>query len=355
MSSTAELFSFDQQSTFTHIARNDAAVGHIMRYRKEHRMPSVRNVWIIGSGAIEPFTLAALEGLSSAHVYAIEINPSLVGIGEQIKRGNAIPWSTIAEYSHNPGRPNSDLTDTRRLQRGLDKLKALGSLGRLGGGFNTTTMQVNPAVADRVTFIHDDALSAMRDKRDIDLIVDCFARVNMNKKQGLGPMYAYTNQLTSDVLQSLATHGMYLIGDTGKSLPATVGSFMGNVNGDVNWGSLVHVVHREPGTFLTSHYTLASSMERLDTADILERAQQHILSHPHYYGRSITETNSLPHLQEQLYSGQVNLAYIRDAQGSGVSINIPSQGLFALAREKGTEFSPPADERGSGIIFPPQK
>ena len=348
-------FNFEKPSTFTHIARNDRAVDWISGYRQEHKMPTIRKVGIIGSGMVEPFTLAALPGLSSAQIFAIEINPELVYLGEQIKKGKAIPWSNIAGSSHNPEMENSDFTDPKRLRSGLDRLKALGSLDKLGNGFNTRTMQVASAVADRVIFIHDDALQAMKMQKDSDLVVDCFVRVNMIKMKTLGP--EYTKELTTVALQSLAENGMYLIGDTGASLPATLGDFTKTLSGNVNCASLVHVVQIGPDRLITSHYTVASLMEGLDTDDLQNQARAHVVSHsPNVYKDYTITVDSLAQVYDQLVTlGLVNLAYVGGPKKKGLAINMPIQGLFKLVPNEGDEFSPPADEKGNGIIFPPQK
>lgn len=348
-------FKFEKPSTFTYIARNDRAVDWILGYRQEHNMPTVRKVYIIGSGIVEPFTLAALPNLSSAQIYAIEVDPDLVNLGEQIKKGDAIPWSNIASTSHNPGRENSDLTDSRRLRYGLDRLKALGSLDKLGNGFNTKTMQVAKSIADRVAFINDDALHTMSMQKDSDLVVDCFARVNMNKIQNLG--LEYTKKLTIAALQSLSENGMYLIGDTGESLPATMDSFTKLLSGDVNWSSLVHIVQREPGKFTSSHYSVASLMEGLDTRDLQNQARKHIVSHSLdiYKDHTIT-IDSLSNVYNRLETlGLINLAYVEVSRGRGLTFNMLKHGLVKLTPNKGDEFCPPADKRGNGIIFPPQK
>jgi hypothetical protein len=314
-------------------------------------LPDIKTIVIVGSGVVEPMTVAALPGLEKSRVYAIELNDDLIDLGEQIKNGATIPWLTIAEFSHNPGRPNNDLKELARLQKGLGVLRDLGSLDRLGTGFNTTSMHVDKSVADRVTFLQGDALETTQaiNQQGItpDLVIDCFLRTNVLKTNS---GTTYTKQLTNAVLDALAEDGMYLIGDTGESLPDTLSSFVGNTSGNVNFGSLVHVVQIRDGAFITSHHTAASKMEDLNSQKLKKQARLHIAKRPDLYRGHTVDDIVLPDLQRELAGNDspVSLALVKNSKTGLKAWNMPRNGLYASAPAVGDEFS-------HKIIFSPQK
>jgi len=337
------------QSTFTHLGRNDRIVDWALKLREERELRPIENIILLGSGIIEPFTIAALPRARAAKVRAVEINPQLLQLGEDIKAARAIPWQKIAEVSLNPGRPNRDLKDRAKLAFGLKRLEKLGSRENLGLGFNEDRLQVAQEVASRVQFVDQDALSALRDITDADIIGDFFLQVNINKDESPNLGLNYTRQLVDAASQALASDGLYLIGDTGKNLPVTLGHLARTPRARLHICSLVHAANLGD-RFITSSYLVVSKMEEPDSEEMIEAARQNIANKPGLRELKVIEENlSLDELSA-ITRTRLNLAYVltRKASIAWNTVDDLQQSLSQLIPEPDSQFS-------QTIILPAQK
>jgi hypothetical protein len=337
-------------STFTFVARNDIAVNWVLNYREANRLPPTREVLLLGSGMVEPFTLAALS--PDIKVTAVELNEDLIEIGESVKRGQKVLWDVVAEKALNPGRPNTDFLEEERLVRSLSVLEHLGSLEALGRGFGLEGIKVDPSVADRVTFIKADALSAVKilESKRFDLIGDFFLRVNVNKHKS-GP--AYTAEMLRYSFDLLNDNGMLLIGDTGRNLPVTYQQFADlDTTGRLNLSSAVHFVNFGSGK-TTSHYLLATKLTEFPSATWLaSKAQNRLMNNPVLDALTPVAENSNPSLVAKASSERINLAYV-DTGKAGESYMWNS----ALSQAEAFDRIVPnaGDEASETIIFDAQK
>lgn len=338
-------------STFTFLARNDVAVNWVMDYRNRNGFSPLKEVLLLGSGVVEPFTLAALSG--DFRVTAVEIDEGLVDLADVIKKGDKIPWNTIAERSLNPGRPNSDFLEAKRLGNCISVLKDLGSLQHLGTDFDLEGMEVAPNVRDRVTFVKADALSALQVsifRNHFDLIGDFFLRVNINKHDS-GPNYSAS--MLRESFDCLGDNGMLLIGDTGKNLPVTYQQFAGfNTLGRLNLASVVHFVNFGSGK-TTSHYLLATKLADFPGSEELKtNLRFHLKKNDTLRNLSPVEEKGSIMDQAKTSFEKVNIAFV-DSGKTG-----DSTGWNSLHNQKEALESiiPEArDEVSETVIFPAQK
>lgn len=341
-------------STFTHIARNDIVFNWAIDFRREGKYPKAETIWLLGSGVVEPFTIAALPGMEKSTVIAVDINPDLVAMAEDLKKGSAILWDEIGKKSLNPGRPNNDFSDRGRLERYFSVLSQLRSLGNLGAGFNLDQMQVSPTVAARVVFIQKDALSFLQETEGAgpDIIGDFFLQLNINKHVE-GPNYS--RAMIGEALQKLHQNGFYIIGDTGRNLPKTLASLAENdLHGRLNIASMVHAVNFGTG-FTTSHYLVSSKYESLTGSQtVYQRVNERMEGRIFQAFSPITEQTDVASLSE-ITTKRINLVYLSD---DGSSLNEPvawnsklsqSEVFPKVVPEKGDEFS-----ENTGLI-PAQK
>lgn len=341
-------------STFTFIGRNDAAVKWALDFRWEHRLPQPKVVWLLGSGVIEPFTIAALPGMERASVIAVETNPDLLAIAAEIKKGRGIPWEIIAEKSQNPGRENSDLQNPSRIIGGLGRLRGLGSLANLGPGFDQKEMQVSEEVRRRVLFYNGDAEEFLREAvgGEVDIIGDFFLQVNINKHPKGSK---YTREMVSRSLESLNADGFLIIGDTGKNLPQTLDHFGAlATRGQLNLASMVHAVNFGSG-FASSHYLLASKLSDFPDRDQIATSVARRLAGSRFWPLNIRESNGGIHvLWDACNDGDLNIAFVegdkdRDRPTTWNSTMYSAEkAIEAIVPEKADEFS-------EEIIFPAQK
>lgn len=338
-------------STFTFLARNDLAVNWVTDYRNRNGFSPIKEVFLLGSGVVEPFTLAALS--SGFRVTAVEINEGLVDLADVIKKGDKIPWNTIAERSLNPGRPNSDFLDSKRLGNGISVLKDLGSLQRLGTDFDLEGIRVTSGVRDRVTFVKADALSALQVsvfRNHFDLIGDFFLRVNINKHD-LGSNYSAS--MLRESFDCLGENGMLLIGDTGKNLPVTYQQFADfNTLGRLNLASVVHFVNFGSGK-ATSHYLLATKLSDFPGSGAIKQdLRSHLKENDTLRKLSPVEEKGSVMDQVKSSSEKINIAFV-DSGKPGESSGWNSSGkqietLELVVPEAG-------DEASETVIFPAQK
>lgn len=338
-------------STFTFLGRNDIAVNWVIDYRSKHGLSPIKEVLLLGSGLVEPFTLAALS--CDFRVTAVEINEELVDLADRVKKGDKIPWDLVAEKSLNPGRPNTDFLERTRLERSMSVLKDLGSLQRLDTGFDLEGMSVSPNVRDRVTFVKTDALSAFRAnlvKKHPDLIGDFFLRANINKHKS-GPEYSAS--MLGACFNCLKDNGMLLIGDTGKNLPVTYQQFADqDTSGRLNLVSVVHFVNFGSGK-ITSHYLLATKLSDFPGSEAIRQdLRSHLKENDTLRKLSAVEEKGNVTDQVKSSSEKINIAFV-DSGKPG-----ESSGWNSLGKQMETlELVVPeaGDEASETVIFPAQK
>lgn len=266
-----------EPSTYSYLGRNDGCVNWMLLHREQQGFPPPTTLVLIGSGAIEPFTIAALPLASRSKIFAVEIDPRLVEIGQTIQQGIAVPWSTIAEKSQHPGVTNAQLTDKKRLSVGIDKLASLGSLINLGSGFNNEFFQVAKSVAERITYIPVDALSTLKSLDNIDVICDFFVQVNINKdnRQGID----YTRRMVTSAVVALSPNGSYILGDSGRNMSITLDHIDKTLDARLKVSSLIHVINQadkysssyysilgKNGPFLTVQQTMEQNISNISDA-----------------------------------------------------------------------------------------
>ena len=338
-------------STFTFLGRNDITVNWVIDYRSKHGLSPIKEVLLLGSGLVEPFTLAALS--SDFKVTAVEINEGLVDLADRVKKGDKIPWNLVAERSLNPGRPNSDFLENKRLGNCISVLKDLGSLQRLGNGFDLEGMSISPNVRDRVTFVRTDALLALRvdsNRGHIDLIGDFFLRANINKSES-GPNYSAN--MIRESFECLDENGMLLIGDTGKNLPETYRQFSYfHTLGRLNLASAVHLVNFGSGK-ITSHYLLATKLTDFPGSETIKTEIRSRLKENAILNKlSFVEKTGDITSQAQASLEKVNLAFVDSGKiGNSTgwnSLKNQNEALELIVPCAGNEVS-------ETIIFPAQK
>ena len=338
-------------STFTFLARNDVAVNWVNSYRAENGFSPIKEVLLLGSGVVEPFTLAALS--SDFKVTAVEINEELVDLADRVKKGDKIPWDLVAEKSLNPGRPNTDFLERTRLERSMSVLKDLGSMQRLGIGFNLQGMSVSSEVRNRVTFLKADALSTIQRnlaEKYFDLIGDFFLRVNINKhKSG----HVYSASMLGASLNGLKDNGMLLIGDTGKNLPVTYQQFADqDTSGRLNLVSVVHFVNFGSGK-TTSHYLLATKLSDFPGSEAIRQdLRSHLKENDTLRKLSPVEEKGNVTDQVKSSSEKVNIAFIDSGKASDSTGWNSSR---SQAEALGSIVPNGGDEASETLIFPAQK
>jgi SAM-dependent methyltransferase len=337
------------KSTFTHIGRNDRVVDWALRYREARGLSSIQSIVLLGSGVIEPFTLAALPSSKAARVIAVEINPQLLQLGVDIKAGKAISWQKIAELSKNPGRPNRDLTDRQRLIYGLKRLEEVGSKENLGVGFNEDYLQASREVAAKVQFIDQDAITALQQFNDLEMIGDFFLQANLNKTEEPGMGLNYTQQLVDVASRTLAPDGIYLIGDTGKNLPITFDHLAQISKAKLQFSSLSHAVNLGK-SYITSSYLVVSKMEDISNKGMIEAARWNITNRPHLKDLQVREENVSVADLAAITKTRLLLAYISTGK-NGIAWNSADdlqKSLSHLVPEPASSFS-------QTIVLPAQK
>lgn len=295
-----------EQSTYTYLGRNDSCVNWMLSYRKEKGLPAPKTIVLIGSGAVEPFTIAALPLASSSKILAVEINLDLVELGNTVRQGKSVTWPVVAEQSQHPDVINTQLTDPRRLSAGIQKLASLGSLRNLGSGFNSKFFRVANDIADRVTFIPTDGLSALTSLKDIDIIGDFFVQVNINKDSNRG--IEYTNRLVASAVAALSPEGSYLIGDSGRNMPITLNHIAANPDVRLNMSSLVHVVNRE-GKYSSSYYS-AVGRHKVNSSSIKQSTRHNIKDISQRFSLPVKEEAVTIHQLAQLIASHLYFGFI---------------------------------------------
>jgi len=291
----AEFQVFDP-STFTHIGRNERAVNELLTARERDGLPRIKEVILLGSGVVEPFTVASLPLMRDAYIHAVDVSSKVVDKGEAIIKGEAVPWGEIGRISLNRERPNSDFSEPERIMRGLDVLNKLGCLGNLGEGFNDRQMQVASDVRERVHFVHHKALDALDNELAAvkpDLIGAYFVLLNINKDPDPEKGINYSRAVIDRALNMLDSQGVLMIGDTSLNLPNTFGQIAWSTKGRLNLAGMVHTVNF--GTGLTSsHYIVSSQMEPYPGASTwMQSSRQRILSNPLFTESLVVQESTL--------------------------------------------------------------
>ncbi len=333
-----------EQSTYTYIGRNDSCVNWMLSYRKQKGLPPPKTILFIGSGAIEPFTVAALPLASRSEILAVEINPDLVELGDTVRQDKAVAWSTVAEKSQHPDVINAQLTDPKKLSASMQKLASLGSLGNLGNGFNSEFFRVAKNITDRVTFIPTDALSAFTSLKDIDIIGDFFVQVNINKDLNQG--IDYTNRLVAAAVSALSPEGSYVIGDSGRNMPITLNHIATNPDARLNMSSLVHVINQE-GKYSSSYYSVVGK-RNVNSFSIKQAARHNIKDIAQRFNLFIKEESVTVDQLAQLITSHLYFGFVGDEDNNGTvwySQESIGETLSKLASKTSPEFS-------EQIIFP---
>ncbi len=259
-------------STYSYLGRNDAAVNWLLQQRTKNGLSPCRNIVILGSGMIEPFTIAALPEAKDAQIIAVEIEGNLVDLGNRIKSGVTATWEEIAAISRHPGTQNTQLLNVERIRNGLQKLRTLNSLELLGSGVSETTFQIPQEIASRVTFINHDSLSALEEVSEANVICDFFVQTNINKSGESG--IAYTRELVEQAFARLAKDGVYLIGDTGYNHQHTLNHIAQLAEARISAGSLVHIINK--GDSFSSSWYLAVSRGDLFAAEDIAQVRERV-------------------------------------------------------------------------------
>lgn len=335
-----------EPSTYSYLGRNDAAVSWLLQQKLRSGHTSSRTIVILGSGMIEPFTIAALPEAQNSHVIAVELEKDLVALGNELKSGRRASWSEVAAVSKHPGTQNSQLLDVRRIQKGLNTLGKLGSLDSFGGIVTTEAFQVPQDLADRVTFMNSDSLSAIKTLSDLDLICDFFVQTNINKSGEEG--VNYTRTLVEEAVERLSTQGVYLIGDTGYNHRHTLSHIAGLAEARINAGSLVHIINK--GSNFSSSWYLAVSKGELLGSDEIGGIRTRVDALAKTHDLEVQEVRLTNHELALRIDQNLYLAYLADAEGliTWSSVDPLPQALLHLAQK-------PEDEFGETIIFPGKK
>ena len=334
-----------EQSTYTYLGRNDGCVNWILSYRKEKGLPAPKTIVLIGSGVIEPFTIAALPLASSSKILAVEINLSLVDLGNTVRQGKSVTWSAVAEQSQHPDVVNTQLTDPRGLSTGMQKLASLGSLRNLGSGFNSKFFRVANDITDRVTFMSTDALSALTSLKDMDIIGDFFVQVNINKDSNRG--IEYTNRLVAAAVAALSPEGSYLIGDSGRNMPTTLNHIATNPDARLVISSLSHVVNQE-GDYSSSYYS-AVGRHKVNSSSIKQATKHNIRNIAQRFNLSIKEETATVDQLVQLIASHLYLGFIGNKINNNGTVWYSQESIIETLNRLASKTSHTFAEQ---IIFP---
>ncbi|HYD34993.1 MAG TPA: hypothetical protein VD999_02910 [Vitreimonas sp.] len=332
-----------EPSTYSYIGRNDAAVNWLLSQKEKTRQSACKTIIILGSGMIEPFTIAALPRAREAQIVAVEIEESLVKLGNKVKAGEKVTWEQVAGVSRHPGTHNHQLLELGRVQQGLSRLRGLGSLEALGEGVDESTFHVSQQLRDRVTFVNSDSLSGLKSLGDADLICDFFVQTNINKSGE--PGVKYTEELIEEAMAHLSAQGIYLIGDTGYNHKHTLHHIARLAEARINAGSLVHIINK--GNSFSSSWYLAVSKSDLLSNDEINGIRGKIANFSETTGLQIQEARLSNNELAASIDQALYLAYLADAEGliTWSTVEPLPQALLHLATQPDAEF-------GETIVFP---
>jgi len=334
-----------EPSTYSYLGRNDGCVNWMLINREQKGLPSPKKIALIGSGIIEPFTIAALPLALQSQIIAVEIDPKLVELARIIKNGDGIPWSDIAKKTQHPGVVNTQLTNPDRLTMGRNKLASLGSLRNLGPNFTNDVFQVESSVGDRVTYIPIDALSALKSLSNIDMICDFFVQVNINKDQEKG--IDYTRQMVKAALAALSPEGNYIIGDSGRNIPITLSHISERTNAVLNVSALVHAVN-QMDKYSSSYYSVLGRKKMKPTI-IRQTMKKNIDDIVNKFGLPLTEQTITIDQLAELSASHVYFGFLGnedDNSGTVWYCPLPQKDTLAkLAPSKDIAFT-------DQIVFP---
>ena len=357
MTERAEFQVFDP-STFTHIGRNERAVAELLQARVMDGLPRIREVILLGSGVVEPFTIASLPWMRDAFIHAVDVNEYVVGIGQSIQKGEAIPWDVVGLISKNPDRPNSDFSEQERIRRGLIVLDEMGCLENLGEGFTDRQMQVAPDVRERVNFVHGKALEALNGQLaqvKPDFIGAFFMLLNINKDPDPEKGLNYSRAVIDRALDMLDSEGILMIGDTSLNLPKTYEQVTQSTKGNLNLSGMVHMVNFGRGV-TSSHYVVASQMEPFPGVGAwIEVARTRISSNDRLFRAiQVQETGTNASELPERSSFRLNIGFVGDywpkKRGTSWDSNITG------AAEAIKQLVPnPNDEVSEDTVFSAQK
>ena len=356
MTERAEFQVFDP-STFTHIGRNERAVAELLQARVMDGLPRIREVILLGSGVVEPFTIASLPWMRDAFIHAVDVNEYVVGIGQSIQKGEAIPWDVVGLISKNPDRPNSDFSEQERIRRGLIVLDEMGCLENLGEGFTDRQMQVAPDVRERVNFVHGKALEALNGQLaqiKPDFIGAFFMLLNINKDPDPEKGLNYSRAVIDRALNMLDSEGILMIGDTSLNLPKTFNQVVQSTKGRLNLAGMVHMVNFGRGV-TSSHYVVASQMEPYPgNSDWLATSRMRILSKNGFEKIEVQETSAQPEEMVERSEKRLNIGFVGPWREDGKGTSWDS-GIAGVA-EAIKKFVPnPNDEASEDTVFSAQK
>lgn len=334
-----------EPSTYSYLGRNDGCVNWMLSYREQEGLPFPKTIVLIGSGAIEPFTIAALPLALQSQIVAVEINPDLVELAKIIQKGGAVPWSTVAEKTQHPGVVNTQLTDPEKLRVGMEKLSLLGSKASLGLGFNNEFFQVVNSVTNRVTYIPTDALTALKSLTNMDMICDFFVQVNINKDPEKGT--DYTRQMIKVAIGALSSEGNYIIGDSGRNMPITLSHVAEEPDARLDVSALVHVINLE-GKHSSSYYSVLGRRS-MRSETIRQTMRKNIADVARKFNLPITEEIITIDQLAQLSTSHVYFGFIENESGkNGIVWYCPlpqKDTLIRLAPSKDEVFT-------DQIVFP---
>ena len=340
-----------EPSTFTHIGRNDRVVSWALNRRRQRSLAPPTRILLLGSGVVEPFTIAALPSASQAQILAVDVDPNLMRLGERLQSGDPVPWSAIAEHSHNAGQANRDLLERARLLSGLRLLEALGSTGR--GQLRATPeyLAVDPELGSRVEFIQSDALTVVEAMRNVDFVGDFFLQVNINKDDGSKWGRNYSTKLTGAAVAALAQDGVYVIGDTNRNLPTTLGNIATLSDPLLKVCSLAHAAQLAPNTFVASWYLVLDKGSPWRYLDLIEEVKDHVTQLTVLTEQSISQELLTVSQLAILSEDRLNYAFVATNDNRGIAWSSNEDSTIALARLTALGNS----EFSEAIALPAQK
>lgn len=336
-------------STRTFIGRSDAVTSTLLESLTKNG-ENITDVYILGSGMLEPITTCALgEGFTT---HAIDIDSKIIDLLERARSGEIVTWRQVAGISTTPGKINLALLDHSERESGFRKLKSLGSLDRLnkdGGQFNQAGIKLPAHIASRIESLHGDALEILQQlpPGKAQLIIENFVRVNINTASSDG--ITATEALLNTSVDKLSPNGILLIGDTGNNITTTLNQIRDNSDADIQFLSLANIDNINGKQFLTSSYIVVN---RLNFATVLPLTRESIRDEIHADPR----TNNL-HLEEkdvtleelaELSKKNIILSYISTGSRKGVVWYTNQNNLFKIVPKQDSDWNPK-------IGFPQQK
>ncbi len=174
---------FRNVSTFTYLGRNTGLYKRAFKYSNPKKEPL--KTLIAGPGPFEPFYVAYL---GDHKIDAVDISPKMCEIIHGVNNGAYVDLEHLAEKCHNVNedgkpRPNRDLSDSERVNRAADEMKANGfSPGDFLSG-RKRYFRVMDTNAKIRTFA-EDIFTFLEKKGGYEVVAMCTLFINLRKTLG---------------------------------------------------------------------------------------------------------------------------------------------------------------------------